>query len=147
SDPPIFFALWMFVLVLAYNVVSLLAFTLMPDAVDSALTEAGRITPVGIVLGELPFAVVALLGVGFGVRRNLRETLARLGYGPVTLPQLGIVVLFVAGATLLSFGADTLFATLQPDLYERVGKVSEGLFSPEGLSPVSAILFALLIGV
>jgi membrane protease YdiL (CAAX protease family) len=62
------------------------------------------------------------------------------------LSQLGIVVLFVVGALLLSFAADILFAALQPDLYEQVGEVSEGLFSPEGLSPISAILFALLIG-
>jgi uncharacterized protein len=147
SDPPIFFALWMSVVVLAYSAVNHLAFALIPDAVDSALAEVGRITPTVIVLGQLPFAVIALCGVGFGVRRNFREALARLGYGPITLSQLGISALFVAGALLLSFAADWLFAALQPGLYERVGEVSEGLFSPEGLSPISAILFALLIGV
>lgn len=47
---------------------------------------------------------------------------------------------------MLSFAADWLFATLQPDLFERVGEVSEGLLSPKGLSPTAAILFALLIG-
>lgn len=146
SDPPVFFALWMFVVVLTSNFVTLLAFTLTPGTVDSALTSVGRVSPVTIALGQLPFAVIALCGVGLGVRRNFRESLARLGYGPVTLPQLGIVGLFVVGALLLSFATDWLFATLQPDLYERVGKVSEGLFSPEGLSPISAILFALLIG-
>jgi uncharacterized protein len=35
---------------------------------------------------------------------------------------------------------------LQPDLFERVGEVSEGLLSPRGLSPVAAVFFALLIG-
>jgi membrane protease YdiL (CAAX protease family) len=73
--------------------------------------------------------------------------MARLGYGRVTLSQLGIAALFAVGALLLSFVADALFSALQPDLFERVGRISEGLFSPEGLSPVSAILFALLIGV
>ncbi len=147
TDPPVYFALWMFVVVLASNVVTLLAFTLAPDAVGYALTSGGRISPVTLALGQLPFLIIALCGVGLGVQRNLRETLARLGYDSITLPQLGIVTLFVAGALLLSFAADTLFAALQPDLYERVGEVSEGLFSPEGLSPISAILFALLIGV
>ncbi|MDP8952069.1 MAG: CPBP family intramembrane metalloprotease [Actinomycetota bacterium] len=147
SDPPVYFALWMTVVVLTSNVVAFLAFTLVPNEVGNALASAGRISPVTLALGQLPFLVVALCGVGLGVRRNFRETLARLGYGRVTLPQLGIVALFVVGALLLSFAADTLFAALQPDLYERVGEVSEGLFSPEGLSPISAILFALLIGV
>lgn len=146
SDPPIFFALWMFVMVFSSNVVVLLAFTLMPDAVDYALTSMGRLSPATIVLGQLPFAIIALLGVGLGIRRNFRETIARLGYGPITPFQIGISILFSMGALLLSFAADALFATLQPDLFERVGRVTEGLFSPEGLNPISAILFALLVG-
>jgi membrane protease YdiL (CAAX protease family) len=36
---------------------------------------------------------------------------------------------------------------LQPDLYRRVGEISETLFDPKGLSLISAVLFALLIGV
>ena len=147
SDPPVYFALWMLLVVLASNVVAFLAFALVPDAVGNTLTSAGRISPETLALGQLPFLVVALCGVGLGVRRNPREVLARLGYGPLTLSQLGIVALFVVGTLLLSFAADALFATLQPDLYEQVGEVSDGLFSPEGLSPISAILFALLIGV
>src|SRR5215212_5547425 len=39
SDPPVFFALWMFVVVLTGNFVTLLAFTLTPGTVDSALTR------------------------------------------------------------------------------------------------------------
>jgi membrane protease YdiL (CAAX protease family) len=147
SDPPVFFALWMFVIVLTSKVIDLLAFALAPDAVGSVLTSAGRLSPTAIVLTQLPFVVIALFGVGLGIRRNFWEALVRLGYGPIALPQLGVVALFVAGSLLLSFISDALFAALQPDLYERVGKISEGLFSPEGLSPVSAILFALLIGV
>lgn len=146
SDPPIFFALWMFVVVLASNVIGILAFALTPDEVGSALTSGGRISPLAVFAGQFPLLVVALCGVGFGVRRNFRETLARLGYGRITALQLGVVVLFVVGALLLSFAADALFAALQPDLYDQVGEVSEGVFGTEGLSPVSAILFALLIG-
>lgn len=146
SDPPIFFALWMFVVVLASNVVGLLAFVLTPDAVGSTLESAGGLSPVAIALNELPLLAIALFGVGLGVQRNFRGTLSRLGYGPVTLPQLGIVVLFVAGAILLQFAVDALFAALQPALYVQVGKVSEGLLNPNGLGPVSAILFALFAG-
>jgi membrane protease YdiL (CAAX protease family) len=147
SDPPVLFALWMFVNTLAFSVVFLLGFAVEPEAVGSALSSTGRLSFFTVFVGQLPFVVIALCGVGLNVQRNFREALARLGYGPITLPQLGIVALFVVGALLLSYAADTLFATLQPDLYDRVGQVSEVLFSPEGLSPVSAILFALLIGV
>lgn len=147
SDPPVFFGLWMFVIVLAFNVVNILTFALMPEQVDSVLTSAGRLSPVTVVLTQLPFAVIALFGVGLGVRRNFRETLDRLGYGPITLRQVGIIVPFVVGALLLSFATNALFATLQPDLYERVGEISEGLFSAGDLNPISAILFGLLVGI
>jgi membrane protease YdiL (CAAX protease family) len=146
SDPPVFFALWIFVVVLAANVIGLFAFALDPETVSSELSSIGRLSPFAVVVSQLPLVIVALCGVGFGIRRNFRETLSRLGYGPITLPQLGIVALFVVGALLLSFAADWLFATLQPDLFERVGEVSEGLLNPQGLSPVAAVLFALLIG-
>jgi uncharacterized protein len=146
SDPPVFFALWIFVVVLAAHVIGLFAFALDPETVSSELSSIGRLSPFAVVVSQLPLVIVALCGVGFGIRRNFRETLSRLGYAPITLPQLGIVALFVVGALLLSFAADWLFATLQPDLFKRVGEVSEGLLNPQGLSPVAAVLFALLIG-
>jgi membrane protease YdiL (CAAX protease family) len=146
SDPTIFFALWVFVLVLANNVVNLLVFTWSPDAAQFVPTGEGRASPGLILLSELPLFIVAVLGVGIGIRRSPREVLARLGYGPVSLPQLGLAALFVAGALLLSFAADVLFAYIQPDLYEQVGKVTDRLFDPRGLSPGYMVLFALLIG-
>ena len=54
---------------------------------------------------------------------------------------------FVVGAVLLSFGANALFASLQPDLAERVGRISEGLLSTEGMSLIEAVIFGLVIGV
>src|SRR3712207_5812439 len=100
-----------------------------------------------VLTSQFPFFAVALLGVGVGVRRNLRETFERLGYGPLSVKQLGVVVAFVGGALALSAAADALFAALQPELYREVGEISDSLFDPRGLSPVPAALFALLIGV
>jgi membrane protease YdiL (CAAX protease family) len=144
ADPPIFLTLWLFVVVLANNVVGLLLFL---ENQDVSRLFPGRLSPGAILTNQLPFLVIALLGVGVGVRRNLRETLDRLGYGPVSLRQLGIVTLFVGGAFALSVAADALFASLQPDLYRQVGEIYDILFNPRGLSPVSAVLFALLVGV
>lgn len=145
ADPPVFFALWLFAVVLANNVVSLLIFTQAPDV--GTLFPGGRVSPGTIVTSQLPFLVVALLGVGIIVRRDLGQTVSRLGYGPISLRQLGVVVLFVPAAIALSLVADGLFASVQPDLYQRVGDLSNNLFDPRGLSPVSAITFALLVGV
>ena len=147
SDPVIFFALWISVLVLAQNLATLLVFTLSPKAFEATFSAAGRLSLVSVISSQLPLLVVAAIGVGFGYRRNLRETLARLGYGPITLRQLGVVILFIVGTLLLSLGFDALFAALQPDLYDRVGEVSEGLVSTEGLGPLAAIGFGLVIGI
>ena len=145
ADPPIFLALWLFVVVLANNAVSFLIFTQEPDV--SRLFPGGRLSPGTILTSQLPFVAVALFGVGLGVRRSPRETLARLGYGPISSKQLGVVVLFIGAALALSVAADALFAELQPDLYRKVGELSDSLFNPVGLSPFSAVLFGLLIGV
>ncbi len=145
ADPPIFLALWLFVVVLANNAVSFLIFTQEPDV--SRLFPGGRLSPGTILTSQLPFVAVALFGVGLGVRRSPRETLARLGYGPISSKQLGVVVLFIGAALTLSVAADALFADLQPDLYRKVGELSDSLFNPVGLSPFSAVLFGLLIGV
>jgi uncharacterized protein len=147
SDPPIFLALWLFVTVLlANNLVGILGFEQLERIGAFALGTGGRASPGAILASQLPFLAVALLGVGVGVRRTPRETLARLGYGPITLKHLGVVALFVGAAFALSLAADYLFSQLQPDLYGEVGRVSRALFDPRGLGPVSAVLFALLIG-
>ena len=145
TDPPTFLALWLFAAVLANNAVSLLLFVGVPDVSRRFL--GARLSPGAVLISELPLLALALLGVGVGVRRSLRETLDRLGYGPVSPRQLGIVVLFVGAALALSTAADALFAALQPDLYREVGEISNSLFNTRGMSPVAAVLFALLVGV
>jgi uncharacterized protein len=147
TDPPIFLALWLLVAALANNVVSIIGFEQLNQVDAFSLGTGGRIPPIAILASQLPFVVLALLGVGIGIRRGVRETLARLGYGPISLKHIGIVVLFVLSAFAFSVAADALFSQLQPDLYRKVGEISSKLFSPKGLSPVSAVLFALLIGV
>jgi membrane protease YdiL (CAAX protease family) len=145
TDPPTFLALWLFVMVLANNAVSLLLFDQLPNV--ESLFSTGRLTPGTVLTSQLPFITVALLGVGLGVRRNARATLQRLGYGAASLRHLGVVVVFVGAALALSFAADALFAQLQPELYRKVGEISNNLFNPAGLSTASAVLFALLVGV
>ncbi|HET7481166.1 MAG TPA: CPBP family intramembrane glutamic endopeptidase [Rubrobacteraceae bacterium] len=145
ADPPMFLALWLLVVVLTNNAVSFLIFTQESDV--STLFPGGRLSLGEIVSSQLPFVIVAVLGVGIGVRRTFRETLRRLGYTRISPSQAGIAVLFIILATLLSVGADAAFQTLQPGLYKTVGDVTGSLFDTGGLSPASAILFSLLIGV
>lgn len=145
TDPPVFLALWLFTMILANNLLGFLIFTQAPDVGE--LYPGGRLSPGAVITSQLPFVIVALLGVGIGVRRNLRQTLVRLGYERLSPAQLGIVAAFIAVALVLAQLADVLFARLQPDLYNTVGELSNNLFSPGDLAPASAVLFAILIGI
>ena len=148
TNPPIFFGLWMFVTVLfSNNLIGILGFEPLNRIDAFSLGTGGRISPITVLASQLPFIGLAVVGVGAGIRRNPRETLARLGYRPISLGNVGVVVLFILAAFALSVTADHLFSVLQPDLYRRVGEVTGTLFDPKGLSLVSAVLFALLIGV
>ena len=146
-DPPTFFAIWLFALVLLNNIASMLAFVIAPDQTGEAIAGMGRLSFGTVISNQLPFVVVAAAGVGLFVTRDFRGTISRLGYGSLSPKHLGIVALFVIGALGASLGADRIFAALQPDVYRTVGNLSEAVFSPQGLSPISAVLFALLIGV
>jgi uncharacterized protein len=148
TNPPIFFGLWMFVTVLlSNNLIGILGFEQLNQSDAFSLVTGGRISPITVLASQLPIIVIAVVGVGAGIRRGPRETLARLGYTSIALKNVGVVVVFILAAFALSAAADYLFSLLQPDLYRKVGEVSGTLFDPKGLSLVSAILFALLIGV
>ena len=146
TDPPILFAVWLFALVMANNIASILAFAIAPQRTGDLLAQSGQVTFGTVATSQIPFVIVAAAGVGLFVTRDWRGALARLGFGAISIKQVGVVVLFIVGAVAASIGADRLFAALQPDLYQTVGKLSETMFGSQGMSPVSAILFALLIG-
>ena len=147
TDPPILLALWLFAMVLlTNNLIGILGFDQLEEIGAFSLGTGGRV-PVGLLLAsQLPFVVVAVLGVGAGVRRGLRQTLARLGYGRLGLTEMGVVTVFVVGAFAASLGADFLFRELQPGLYREVGEISGTLFDPRGMGAATAVLFALMIG-
>ncbi|WP_047865619.1 CPBP family intramembrane glutamic endopeptidase [Rubrobacter aplysinae] len=146
SEPPVFFALWMFVMVLVLSTVGLVTFV-GADQGQLAAGLGGRLSPLDVAVGQLPLVIVAVFGVGLWVRRSPRQVVARLGYGALTAKQLGVCALFVLGALLLSVASDRVFAALQPRLYERVGELSSQLFSTQGMGLVSVLLFGLLLGV
>ena len=147
TDPPVFLALWLFAMVLlTNNLIGIVGFDQLEEIGAFSLGTGDRV-PVGLLIAsQLPFVVVAILGVGAGLRRGWRATLARLGYGPLGPAGIGIVVAFVAVAFGLSLGADLLFREVQPGLYRQVGEISGTLFDPGGMGFGLALLFALLVG-
>ena len=74
------------------------------------------------------FLMMALIGVGLGLRRNPRETAARLGLRWPSwrgwLGAIGLVILLEA----LDYGVAASWQALDPISYERIGRISKQLF-------------------
>jgi uncharacterized protein len=99
-----------------------------------------------IATNQLPFLIVAFVGVGLVTRRNLRQTLMRLGlYWPGWRWALAAVGVAVA---LVIFGVffDSLMSRLTPEQSKNIQEVSNQLLKNVN-SLVPAIAIALAAGV
>ena len=112
------------------------------------LTQGGQSPSVIFIIAtnQLPFLIVALVGVGLFTRRNLRQTLLRLGlYWPGWRWALGSIGVAVA---LVIFGVffDSLMSHLTPEQSKSIQQVSDQLLRNVN-SLVPAIAIALAAGV
>ena len=147
SDPPVYFAAWLFVAALSIYLAQHAYFALAPEAAGEALQGQGRVAALDVALTQGPLLAAAVMGVGLGIRRGIKETLARLGYGPLSPKQVGVVALFVAAALAVGAATSALFAALQPELYGVFLRTDEALYGARDLTLAQAALFGLLMGV
>jgi membrane protease YdiL (CAAX protease family) len=113
------------------------------------LSQPGPSPSVIFIIGtnQLPFLIVALVGVGLFTRRGLRQTLLRLGlYWPGwrwVVGSLGIAVALVIFGTFF----DSLMAHLTPEQSKNIQQVSNQLLkNVNSLVPAIAIALAAGIG-
>ena len=98
-----------------------------------------------LVVQKIPFALVALVGVGIFVRRDPAQTFRRLG---LVRPQLHQVLFALAAAGAFyafSTGVDALGQQITPGLSRAVGAASQRLFGQLG-NPVGIATIALAAG-
>jgi membrane protease YdiL (CAAX protease family) len=100
-----------------------------------------------IATNQLPFLIVALIGVGIVTRRGLRQTLLRLGlYWPGwrwVIGSLGIAVALVVFGSVF----DSLMSHLTPEQSKNIQKASDQLLkNVNSLVPAIAIALAAGIG-
>jgi uncharacterized protein len=113
------------------------------------LTQGGQSPSVVFIIAtnQLPFLIVAFIGVGLFTRRNLRQTLLRLGlYWPGWRWALAAVVVAVA---LVIFGVffDSLMSRLTPEQSKNIQQVSNQLLrNVNSLVPAVAIALAAGVG-
>jgi len=137
-DSPVHATALVFVIYLAASSLSLF---LAPSAdVLDSLQSAGIGSGV-LVSGQAVMLLFALAGVGLGIRRNLPQTLQRLGLRRPTLRHLALAVSAIIVFLAFDVAVSAVWERLWPDNYQMVSEANEQLFAP-----FSSIAGALLLG-
>lgn len=123
----------------------------LQSALSGALSqEAGSAQPLSrldLVLGEIPFALTALAGVGLFVRRDVGAVARRLGYVP---PAWWHVVLAIAAAGAfyaVAVGFDALGAHFTPGTAQEVNSANNRIFGQLTSDPGGVATIAIAAGV
>jgi uncharacterized protein len=115
-------------------------------AIANQVFGSASYTSLDIVSGELPFVVLGFLGVGVFMRRDLGQSLQRLGLVRPAVWQVALA-LAVAGALYLAGdGLERLGGWLTPGLSQQLAQNNQGLFRQLG-NPVSAVIVGLSAGI
>jgi hypothetical protein len=96
-------------------------------------------TAVDLLASGLALTLFGFLGVGYPIRRRMGETLERLGLRVPTLRHLGIAAVAIVGFLLLDYAVARVWAVLNPEQYELIGRVSLGLFGDIDIWKAAAI--------
>jgi len=100
-----------------------------------------RLSAVGQTVGAV---VLGLAGVGYMIRRDFGQTLARLGLTRVTPGHVAVITIGVIALIGLNTGADLVQHALLPDLWARDQRINEALAG--GLTAPRAMLVGLMAG-
>ncbi|HYM81727.1 MAG TPA: CPBP family intramembrane glutamic endopeptidase [Candidatus Limnocylindria bacterium] len=112
---------------------------------DVLFEDPDLIGPAELWGGLIGLVLLSLGGVGFQVRRHVRETLARLGIGPMRVSHLGIAALGVAALFAVNSGAEWVQRLYFPSEYvsdQRMNQMIAG-----HLTRAEALLLGLTAGV
>jgi membrane protease YdiL (CAAX protease family) len=96
---------------------------------------------------DIPFFVLAFVGVGIFIRRTPRETAQRLGLMPPAAAWWWLVALVAVGAFLaVAAGIEHVANIVTPEQQKQVTNVSNVLFSRFN-SPAAVVFLGLLAGI
>jgi len=123
-----------------------LANQLAVDVLSQQASSAQSLSPVDLVLQELPFLLAAGFGVGLFIRRRPQATLDRLGLVKPTTWQivLGLSAAFVFFA--FGNGMDLLSHVVSPGTAQKVDAANRHLFG-QLVNPVGIVTIALSAGI
>jgi membrane protease YdiL (CAAX protease family) len=108
--------------------------------------SSANYTSLDIAVGEAPFVLIGFLGVGLFVRRDLGQSLRRLGLVRPTWGQLALGLAAAGALYLASDGLERLGMWLTPGLSRQLAQNTQGLFG-HLTDPISALTVGLAAGI
>jgi hypothetical protein len=114
----------------------------LADLLDDPRALFDRISLGGELVG---YVVLALAAVGYRLRRDLRQSLERLGIGPLRREHLAVVPLGVIALFGLNVGAEWVQRVALPELWESDQRVNQQLAA--GLGFGRTLLLGLSAGI
>ena len=120
--------------------------TQLSTDVLGVLAHSAPFTLADLVVQEIPLIVIAILGVGYLVRRTWPETIDRLGLVPVRRTWWLYAVAAVAVFLAVGWGIDNLAGWLTPETQKRVHDASQVVFHSLNNVP-AVVLLGLTAGV
>ena len=124
-----------------------LGLLLVAQQIGSQVTSQLPLTYGELLAQDIPFLMLAFVGVGIFIRRSPRETIARLGLTPPAARRWWLVaVLGIAVFLAVAFGIESLASVVAPEQQKKVTDVSNVLFSHFN-NPGAIIFLGLLAAV
>jgi membrane protease YdiL (CAAX protease family) len=106
-----------------------------------------QLTPIDTIRDELPLFAAGFVGVGLVVRRNLRQSLQRLGLVRPTWTQVLVAVALTEVLFAVNLGTQHLSDWLTPDVSRRVTDVSNHIYGGLNGNILAFVLLSLGAGV
>jgi membrane protease YdiL (CAAX protease family) len=116
-----------------------------PSLLADPKTLSGLVDEASSSQSVLGYVLLAAASVGFLVRRDLRETLARLGIGRLASRDVTLIVLGVPALLLINAGGEWIQQRVFPDLWAMDQLASRAIAS--GLSQRGMLVVGLSAGI
>jgi membrane protease YdiL (CAAX protease family) len=123
-----------------YLVASSLSLLLLPSSAMLETLGSAGIESQTLVYGQVVMLLFALVGVGLGTRRNVRQVLSRLGLQRPTLRGLGVAAGLIVAFLVLDYAVSVAWCRLWPLNYKLVSESSQRLFAPFNSIPGALVL-------
>ena len=124
-----------------------LGLLLVANQLSTQVTAQPPLTYSELLAQDIPFLILAFVGVGIFIRRSLRETIERLALAPPRQKRWWLVSIVGIGVFMaVAFGIEALANVVAPSQQKQVTDVTTVLFSHFN-NPAAIVFLGVLAGV